>query len=192
MAEEELTLLGQPAKVPATPQDAVLERVANPQAVELYVVRFTCPEFTCLCPVTGQPDFAHFVIDYVPQDHLLESKSLKLFLAAFRSGFASPGIGIPAAASRSTSSIRPPSHPRDCGCPNRGSSPTAAGGEAHGGWGEKILVGGSGRRHRCIGAYRPLALGSVGARCGTRVDRPHGLALAGATLPGGSSAEPYR
>jgi 7-cyano-7-deazaguanine reductase len=84
MAEEELTLLGQPAKVPATPQDAVLERVTNPQAGELYVVRFTCPEFTCLCPVTGQPDFAHFVIDYVPQDHLLESKSLKLFLAAFR------------------------------------------------------------------------------------------------------------
>jgi 7-cyano-7-deazaguanine reductase len=84
MAEEELTLLGQPAKVPATPQDAVLERVANPQAGELYVVRFTCPEFTCLCPVTGQPDFAHFVIDYVPQNHLLESKSLKLFLAAFR------------------------------------------------------------------------------------------------------------
>jgi 7-cyano-7-deazaguanine reductase len=50
----------------------------------LYVVRFTCPEFTALCPLTGQPDFAHIVIDYVPQDLLVESKSLKLFLGSFR------------------------------------------------------------------------------------------------------------
>jgi 7-cyano-7-deazaguanine reductase len=49
-----------------------------------YVVRFTAPEFTCLCPVTGQPDFAHFVIDYVPGGKLVESKSLKLFLNSFR------------------------------------------------------------------------------------------------------------
>ena len=50
----------------------------------LYVVRFTCPEFTSLCPMTGQPDFAHFVIDYVPDAAILESKSLKLFLGSFR------------------------------------------------------------------------------------------------------------
>lgn len=84
MAEDDLTLLGHPAELPASPAEAVLERVANPQAGELYTVRFTCPEFTCLCPVTGQPDFAHFVIDYAPGDHLMESKSLKLFLAAHR------------------------------------------------------------------------------------------------------------
>jgi 7-cyano-7-deazaguanine reductase len=50
----------------------------------LYLVRFTCPEFTTLCPITGQPDFAHFVIDYVPEALIVESKSLKLFLGSFR------------------------------------------------------------------------------------------------------------
>jgi 7-cyano-7-deazaguanine reductase len=62
----------------------VLERVPNPHPGEIYLVRFTTPEFTSLCPVTGQPDFAHLVIDYVPEQHLIESKSLKLFLGAFR------------------------------------------------------------------------------------------------------------
>ena len=56
----------------------------NPHAGTTYVVRFTCPEFTSLCPVTGQPDFAHLVIDYVPDTALVESKSLKLYLGAFR------------------------------------------------------------------------------------------------------------
>jgi 7-cyano-7-deazaguanine reductase len=53
------------------------------------VIRFTAPEFTTLCPITGQPDFAHFVIDYVPGAKIVESKSLKLFLTSFRnaSGF---------------------------------------------------------------------------------------------------------
>src|SRR3546814_8785234 len=49
-----------------------------------YAVRFTAPEFTSLCPVTGQPDFAHLVVDYLPGDWLVESKSLKLYLISFR------------------------------------------------------------------------------------------------------------
>jgi 7-cyano-7-deazaguanine reductase len=79
-----LTQLGRPVTVPASPEAAVLERVPNPAPGRHYLVRFTCPEFTCLCPITGQPDFAHLVIDYVPGDWLVESKSLKLFFAAFR------------------------------------------------------------------------------------------------------------
>ncbi len=76
--------LGRAVGVPASPDKAVLDAVANPHRNEDYVVRFTAPEFTCLCPITGQPDFAHFVIDYVPGAKLLESKSLKLYLASFR------------------------------------------------------------------------------------------------------------
>ena len=79
-----LTQLGRPSALPESPQAAVLERVANPHADSHYLVRFTAPEFTSLCPITGQPDFAHLVIDYVPDQWLVESKSLKLFLAAFR------------------------------------------------------------------------------------------------------------
>ena len=79
-----LTQLGQPSKLPASPDEAVLEAVANPHADSVYLVRFTAPEFTTLCPITGQPDFAHLVIDYVPGKFLVESKSLKLFLGAFR------------------------------------------------------------------------------------------------------------
>ena len=79
-----LTLLGQPSPLPETPDAAVLETVPNPHPGRLYLVRFTCPEFTSLCPITGQPDFAHIVIDYVPAATILESKSLKLYLAAFR------------------------------------------------------------------------------------------------------------
>jgi 7-cyano-7-deazaguanine reductase len=81
---EHLTQLGQPAAAPGSPDEARLERVANPHPGESYLVRFTCPEFTTLCPVTGQPDFAHLVIDYVPGAWLVESKSLKLYLGAFR------------------------------------------------------------------------------------------------------------
>jgi len=79
-----VTILGAATKIPASPEEAVLERVPNPHPGETYLVRFTAPEFTSLCPVTGQPDFAHLVIDYVPEQHLIESKSLKLFLGAFR------------------------------------------------------------------------------------------------------------
>ena len=79
-----LTQLGANTALPQSPEEAVLERVPNPQAGTTYVVRFTQPEFTSLCPLTGQPDFAHLVIDYVPRDWLVESKSLKLFLGSFR------------------------------------------------------------------------------------------------------------
>jgi len=80
---DNLSQLGRQAAAPASPDEAVLETVANPRPSP-YVVRFTCPEFTSLCPVTGQPDFAHLVIDYVPHRVILESKSLKLYLASFR------------------------------------------------------------------------------------------------------------
>jgi 7-cyano-7-deazaguanine reductase len=79
-----LTQLGRAAEPPASPEAAVLEKVANPHKGAAYLVRFAAPEFTSLCPITGQPDFAHLVIDYVPRDWLVESKSLKLFLGAFR------------------------------------------------------------------------------------------------------------
>jgi 7-cyano-7-deazaguanine reductase len=77
-------VLGRPAPLPGSPEEAALDTVTNPHPGALYLVRFTCPEFTCLCPVTGQPDFAHFVIDYAPEALIVESKSLKLFLASFR------------------------------------------------------------------------------------------------------------
>jgi 7-cyano-7-deazaguanine reductase len=79
-----LTHLGHRSALPESPEAAVLETVPNPHPGLLYTVRFTCPEFTSLCPVTGQPDFAHLVIDYVPEVTILESKSLKLYLGAFR------------------------------------------------------------------------------------------------------------
>jgi 7-cyano-7-deazaguanine reductase len=79
-----LTQLGRLSSVPASPDDARLEAVPNPHPGTLYAVRFAAPEFTALCPVTGQPDFAHLVIDYVPRDLLVESKSLKLYLSSFR------------------------------------------------------------------------------------------------------------
>ena len=84
MQETHLTQLGQQTETPGRPEDAVLERVPNPQPGITYLTRFVAPEFTSLCPVTGQPDFAHIVIDYVPGDWLIESKSLKLYLASFR------------------------------------------------------------------------------------------------------------
>ncbi|QRG05381.1 NADPH-dependent 7-cyano-7-deazaguanine reductase QueF [Xanthobacter dioxanivorans] len=76
--------LGEKTAWPTSPEEAVLDRVPNPHPDADYVARFTCPEFTSLCPVTGQPDFAHLVIDYVPDRFLVESKSLKLYLAGFR------------------------------------------------------------------------------------------------------------
>ncbi len=79
-----LTQLGNRVELPKSPQDAVLECVENPHTDSDYLVRFTCPEFTSMCPITGQPDFAHLVIDYVPESHLIESKSLKLYFASFR------------------------------------------------------------------------------------------------------------
>jgi 7-cyano-7-deazaguanine reductase len=82
--KEETLQLGRSAPVPASPDEAVLDRVPNPHPDTHYIARFTCPEFTSLCPVTGQPDFATLVIDYVPGKYLLESKALKLYLFSFR------------------------------------------------------------------------------------------------------------
>jgi 7-cyano-7-deazaguanine reductase len=79
-----LTQLGRPVVPPASPDEAVIETVPNPRPRDLYLVRFAAPEFTSLCPMTSQPDFAHIVIDYAPRAKLVESKSLKLFLGSFR------------------------------------------------------------------------------------------------------------
>lgn len=81
---ENLTQLGSNTALPQDPSEATLERVPNPQSDTSYLVRFTAPEFTSLCPITGAPDFAHLMIDYVPNKWLVESKSLKLFLGSFR------------------------------------------------------------------------------------------------------------
>jgi 7-cyano-7-deazaguanine reductase len=79
-----LSQLGKQTPLPQNPDEAVLERVANPHPGTLYLARFTAPEFTSLCPVTSQPDFAHIVIDYAPNAWIVESKSLKLYLGSFR------------------------------------------------------------------------------------------------------------
>jgi 7-cyano-7-deazaguanine reductase len=79
-----LTQLGQSTPAPTSPDAAILERVPNPHSGALYVARFSAPEFTSICPVTGQPDFGILMIDYAPGDWLLESKSLKLYLTSFR------------------------------------------------------------------------------------------------------------
>lgn len=81
---DNLTQLGSKTPLPENPQEATLEKVPNPQKDVQYCVRFTAPEFTSLCPLTGAPDFAHLMIDYIPGDWLVESKSLKLFLGSFR------------------------------------------------------------------------------------------------------------
>ena len=76
--------LGQTVPLPESPDVAVLDAVPNPHPDTEYLIRFTCPEFTSLCPVTGQPDFAHIVIDYAPDLSIVESKSLKLYMSSFR------------------------------------------------------------------------------------------------------------
>jgi 7-cyano-7-deazaguanine reductase len=80
----EVTQLGRQVALPASPEEATLDRVPNPHPDKLYLARFAAPEFTSLCPITGQPDFAHLVIDYAPRRWLIESKSLKLYLGSFR------------------------------------------------------------------------------------------------------------
>jgi len=79
-----VTQLGQAVEVPPSPEAAHLDRVPNPHPDTHYTARFVVPEFTSICPVTAQPDFAHLVIDYVPDGWLVESKSLKLYLTSFR------------------------------------------------------------------------------------------------------------
>ncbi len=134
------------APLPASPEDGGAGAPANPHPGETLSGAFHRPEFTSLCPVTGQPDFAHFVIDYVPGNYIVESKSLKLFLASFRNhgafhedctlaiaqrvidaikpnGCASAAIGIRAAACRSTSSGRPARRPQGLWLPDQGVAP---------------------------------------------------------------------
>lgn len=91
-------MLGRATPIPVLPLDARIDAVDAPEdnlqkefvtesltyGGAHYLVRLSCPEFTSLCPVTSQPDFAHIIIDYVPHRHLIESKSLKLFMASFR------------------------------------------------------------------------------------------------------------
>ncbi len=84
MTDLDLTQLGREIRGFDSPETAILERVPNPHPDTLYLARFAVPEFTSLCPVTGQPDFAHLVIDYAPDQWLIESKSLKLYLGSFR------------------------------------------------------------------------------------------------------------
>jgi 7-cyano-7-deazaguanine reductase len=84
MTEMTLTQLGADSALSASPDDATMERVPAPHKDVDYLVRFVAPEFTSICPVTGQPDFAHLVIDYVPDEWIVESKSLKLYLGSFR------------------------------------------------------------------------------------------------------------
>lgn len=84
MSHESLTQLGSKVEAAANPDEAVLECVPIGEEMHYLTARFTCPEFTSLCPVTGQPDFAVIVIDYIPEDLLVESKSLKLYLHSFR------------------------------------------------------------------------------------------------------------
>ncbi len=145
-----LSQLGKQVEAPTSPETAVLEKVPNSNAGTDYVVRFTAPEFTSLCPMTGQPDFAHIVIDYIPGESLVESKSLKLFLAAFRNHGAfhedcsvyiakrlvdllspkwlgSAPTGIPAAEFRSMSSGRRVPCRKVSGCRTRVCRPIAAG-----------------------------------------------------------------
>lgn len=76
--------LGKQTPLPASPDEAIIDCVPNKNFGELFVARFTAPEFTSMCPVTGQPDFARIFIDYIPGKTMVESKALKLFLGSFR------------------------------------------------------------------------------------------------------------
>ena len=146
-------LLGRKAALPASPDEAELDLVPNPHPAETYLVRFTAPEFTSLCPVTGQPDFAHLVIDYAPAEWLVEveiaealsrqlpqPRRLSRGLHAARrarsrrgagaaNGCASAAIGIRAAAFRSTCFGRRARRRRDCGSRTRACRPIAGGDE---------------------------------------------------------------
>jgi 7-cyano-7-deazaguanine reductase len=104
---KKLTQLGKAVAQPGSPDKAILESVLNPHLGTNYVVRFTAPEFTTLCPITGQPDFAHFVIDYVPGQAILESKSLKLYLNSFRNAAGFHEATTIAIAKRIAQTIKP-------------------------------------------------------------------------------------
>ena len=102
-----LSQLGRQVALPANPEEAQLETVPNPAPDRAYVIRFTCPEFTALCPLTGQPDFAHLVIDYIAASAIVESKSLKLYLGAFRNHGAFHEAATMAIAARLVATLAP-------------------------------------------------------------------------------------
>jgi 7-cyano-7-deazaguanine reductase len=104
---KKLSQLGHAVAQPVSPDQAKLESVPNPHPGTDYVVRFTAPEFTTLCPITGQPDFAHFVIDYLPGQAILESKSLKLYLNSFRNATGFHEATTIAVAKRVIAAIKP-------------------------------------------------------------------------------------
>tara|TARA_B100000963_G_scaffold155291_1_gene135205 strand:- start:364 stop:819 length:456 start_codon:yes stop_codon:yes gene_type:complete len=81
---EKLDALGKKSKIPQKPNKSVLEKIPNPKIKFNYSIRLSCPEFTSICPVTSQPDFAHIIIDYVPNKFIVESKSFKLYLLGYR------------------------------------------------------------------------------------------------------------
>ncbi len=83
--QESLTLLGKTTEYRQDYAPEVLESFINGHQENDYWVKFNCPEFTSLCPITGQPDFATIVINYIPNVKMVESKSLKLYLFSFRS-----------------------------------------------------------------------------------------------------------
>ncbi len=103
----DVKLLGKAVASPKGPDDAVLDRVPNLHADTNFVARFVVPEFTSMCPITGQPDFAHIVMDYVPDKWLLESKALKLYMASFRDHGAFHEDCIVAIGKRICSTIKP-------------------------------------------------------------------------------------
>ena len=82
--QENLQHLGHKAEIPTTYDPTVLEAFENRHPERDYWVKFNCPEFTSLCPITGQPDFAEIKIMYIPDRRMVESKSLKLYLFSFR------------------------------------------------------------------------------------------------------------
>ena len=83
-SNKDLNALGYKSTIPDHPNPNILEKVNNPKIGIDYSIRFTCPEFTSICPVTSQPDFAYIIIDYVPNKYIVESKSFKLYLLGYR------------------------------------------------------------------------------------------------------------
>ena len=81
---DKLSALGNHSEIPMKPDKNILEKIDNPKIGIKYSIRLTCPEFTSICPVTSQPDFAYLIIDYVPDKFIVESKSFKLYLLGYR------------------------------------------------------------------------------------------------------------
>ena len=101
------SLLGQTVKAPASPEEAILETRAQSASGRKYLARFTAPEFTSLCPITGQPDFAHLVIDYVPDELLVEIEIAKA-LSLRRSAITAPSTRIaPCPSARLVAALKP-------------------------------------------------------------------------------------